>query len=613
MPTTPGYLIYCRKSSEAEDRQVLSIDSQIAEMRRLAESRGLAVLEVLTEARSAKAPGRPVFNAMMQRVYRGELQGVICWKLDRLARNPIDGGAVIWAMKQHALEIITPVQAFRQSDDNTILMYIEFGMAQKYIDDLSRNVKRGLRTKIEKGWLPAAAPIGYVNKPVGDLNIIADDPDRFPAIRRMWDLMLSGRYSPPQILRITNEEWGFRTRQRRKRGGRPLAQSAIYRMFTDPFYYGWFEFPRGSGQLWKGNHPPMISEEEFDRVQVLLGRKGKPRPFKREFPFVGLIRCGECGAMVTAEEKHHVVCSGCRYKFAAAHRLRCPRCLLATDQMVDPIRRHYVYYHCTRRKKPGCHQRAVEGHLLERQIETNLMAIRISDEFRRLGIEYARRLHGESTASIRAVAAERRRALEGCTRRLEGLIRLHTSPGNFDASLLSDDEYRDQRSRLLREQAKLRTELAGLGGRHEVEQCVGVFEFTHRVVDVFARGDVATRRRILSTVGSNLILQDKALRFHAAAPFSLLATDDSRMDAKEPRFEPGNCAVVERKTTDSSGPLPSRRGFREDVRTFSGRMEFIVRQIHAFLDDPPPNLDLALISGAHDGAENRPQPNDVMP
>ena len=88
----PTYFIYSRKSSEAEDRQILSIDSQVSELKRFANPKGIKILEVLTEAKSAKAPGRPIFNSMMQRLYHGEADGILCWKLDRLARNPVDGG-----------------------------------------------------------------------------------------------------------------------------------------------------------------------------------------------------------------------------------------------------------------------------------------------------------------------------------------------------------------------------------------------------------------------------------------------------------------------------------------------------------------------------------------
>ena len=113
-----GYFIYCRKSTEAEDRQVLSIESQVRELQELAKKLGMPVAEVLTESKSAKEPGRPVFNGMMQRLYRGEATGIICWKLDRLARNPVDGGSVIWAIKQHGIKVMTPAQSYARDPQN---------------------------------------------------------------------------------------------------------------------------------------------------------------------------------------------------------------------------------------------------------------------------------------------------------------------------------------------------------------------------------------------------------------------------------------------------------------------------------------------------------------
>jgi site-specific DNA recombinase len=116
------YVIYSRKSLEDEDSQVQSIQSQEKEMKSVAMKMGFTVIEpLLSEAKSAKAPGRPVFDEMMKRVDRGEIRGILCWKLDRLARNPVDGGRIIWAIKQHGLVIRTPHQTFSQAEDNIIL------------------------------------------------------------------------------------------------------------------------------------------------------------------------------------------------------------------------------------------------------------------------------------------------------------------------------------------------------------------------------------------------------------------------------------------------------------------------------------------------------------
>jgi hypothetical protein len=106
---------------------------------------------------------------------------------------------------------MTPAQSYAREDDNIILMYIEFGMAQKYVDDLSKNVKRGLKTKIENGWYPGVAPVGYfnrTNKLTGE-NTLIKDPERFPLIRRMWDLMLTGLYTPPKNSGHGNRRMGL--------------------------------------------------------------------------------------------------------------------------------------------------------------------------------------------------------------------------------------------------------------------------------------------------------------------------------------------------------------------------------------------------------------------
>jgi len=270
---TPRILyIYARKSSESEDRQVQSIEDQVNRLKELANSLGITIKDVLTEAKSAKKPYcRPVFDDMLKRIEKGEADGILCWQINRLSRNPIDSGTISWMLQQGIIKCIQTIDRQYLPDDNVLLFNVESGMANQFIIDLRKNSKRGMEGKADRGWLPSRAPMGYLNDKLE--HIIIEDKDRFDLVRKMWDMMLTGNYTPPKILRIANDKWGFRTPKTKRSGGGELANSMIYKIFTNIFYTGMFEW---AGKLYKGNHKPMISLEEFDRVQAIMGRNGKP-------------------------------------------------------------------------------------------------------------------------------------------------------------------------------------------------------------------------------------------------------------------------------------------------------------------------------------------------
>ncbi|MBM3252314.1 MAG: recombinase family protein, partial [Candidatus Omnitrophica bacterium] len=158
------YFIYARKSTDDEDRQVLSIEAQLKELREYAQRENLVVIKEVVEAKTAKKPGRPLFNEMILAIERGAAEGILAWHPDRLARNSVDGGRIIYLVDQKVIKDLRfPTLRFDNNAQGKFMLSIVFGQSKYYIDALSENIRRGIRLKLSKGIWPQWAPIGYLN------------------------------------------------------------------------------------------------------------------------------------------------------------------------------------------------------------------------------------------------------------------------------------------------------------------------------------------------------------------------------------------------------------------------------------------------------------------
>jgi len=236
-------------------------------MKRLAESLGLEIAKVITESKSAKKPdNRPLFNEMIDTLKRSEgssktSYGILCWKIDRLSRNPIDSATIQWLLQQNVLRVIQTMDRQYLPSDNVLLFDIESSMANQYIRDLSKNVKRGIKTKLEKGEWPNLAPIGYLNDGKGGIKV---DDVRAKYIQRAFELYATGNKSVKEIASILFQE-GFKSR-----GGNKYHKSKIHQFLSNHFYYGIMKF---QSKDYVGKHSPIISKELFDKVDYALNKR----------------------------------------------------------------------------------------------------------------------------------------------------------------------------------------------------------------------------------------------------------------------------------------------------------------------------------------------------
>ena len=354
-------VLYARKSTESEDKQVQSIDDQIRIMKEVARDEGLQIVEVLSESKSAKAPGvRPVFKQMMRDVEDGKYDVILAWDTSRLSRNPKDGGDLQWLLDSGVLSgIRTHEKWYRDNDE--LLFTIENSMNSRFIKDLKAKVKRGMDSKADKGDFPGAPPIGYLNDRIEKK--IVKDPIMFDRVAELWRKALTGTYTVSELTRIADKELMIRAPQTKKRGGTPLCHNAIRSLLMNPFYAGKF---RWAGRIYNGNHPGMISESQFELMQKILDPKHCTRPKAEPYQFLlrGMIRCAECGYAIVTEKKY--------------------------KKLKDGTVKEYHYCHCSGRKhgiKCRNHEIYVREEDLIKQIKDELCRYTIDEDFYKIAIE----------------------------------------------------------------------------------------------------------------------------------------------------------------------------------------------------------------------------------
>lgn len=534
------YFLYARKSSESEDRQVQSIDDQLDRLKDFALSKGLIIKKIYTEAKSAKKPNnRPLFDEMIARIEKGEAQGILCWQINRVSRNPIDSGRIQWLLQKGILKSIQTIDKEYRPEDNVLLFSVESGVANQFILDLSKNVKRGIESKLLKGNAPFLAPLGYLNdktKDRGERDIIPD-PDRFNVVRKMWDLMLTGNYTPPKILAIANNQWGFRTRKLKRIGDVPLSNSGIYKLFKSPFYAGIIEW---SGRQYEGKHKAMITMEEYEHVQRLLGKAGRPCPQKHYFPFTGMILCGECGCSITAESKTKLLSSG---KYGT-----------------------YTYYHCSKRKKYiKCTQgRMVKDTELADQIEQKLEALTIAPEFLDMALEDINDPKNLEKGMSNDIVEMQQRTLLDSENQLKNLTGLRVRDLIGDEEFLRDRKDLQDKIFQLKEQMKQNVNKA----EQFLELERRTFNFATYARIHFKNGAPEEQKEILGALGSNHSIIDKNLGISVYKWLLPIINEHSRIEADYRRLEPTNSLANKSKNRPFEAVRTQWLGVIQDVRTY---------------------------------------------
>ncbi len=467
------YFLYARKSTDEEDRQILSIQAQLAEVREYAKKENITIANEFIENMTAKAPGRPIFNQMLTCLEKKLAEGIIAWHPDRLARNSLDGGKIIYFVDKGTIQDLKfPTYRFDNTAQGKFMLSIAFGQSKYYVDNLSENIKRGIRQKIRNGIFSGPAPVGYSNSP--QYRTIIIDPIKAPLVRKMFELYATGEYSIDRLI-DTVSALGLTTRNNKR-----FCTSKVVLILSNPFYYGVMRY---WGELFEGKHEPIITKKLFERAQQVLKNRSKPQTKGRKyFVFRGLFHCGVCGGMITAEAQ-----------------------------------KRYTYYHCSRKKKPckGGINAFVREEEIIKQVQGHVQKVSLSADW---ADNILRELNNDKQRIAQSALTHLQNlevSIKAIDARIARLIDVYLD------KMITLEEYQTRKNQLVEEKRRLQEETRDFAdeGNNWFEQASAFVNSLKEARYALNEGNLESQKEFLKKIGSNCMLKERRLIFSAEGTF----------------------------------------------------------------------------------------------
>ena len=298
-------ILYCRVSSKEQEDKGYSLEAQEKLLKDYAGRNDFSIAKIykISESASGKLI-RKTFSEMLVYVKKNGFNILLVEKIDRLTRNLRDAAIISdWINEDEKHEIHFVKENFvvnRNTRAHENLVWdMKVAIARFYTNNLSEEVKKGQKAKLEAGWMPQRPCLGY--KTIGDKGHKTQviDGNVSTLIRQAFELYASGNYSLKFLAEVMFDE-GLKTPS-----GKMIPKNTLHSMLTNPFYTGQIVWNK---KIYSGNHEPVVSQELFEQVQLRIRRKLSASQFKKHlFIFKGNLRCAECGGIISwSQRKGHI-------------------------------------------------------------------------------------------------------------------------------------------------------------------------------------------------------------------------------------------------------------------------------------------------------------------